>query len=223
MNDWAGPAEPARAAQPTRLDRRKVDPEDTAGYRSDDRRRARHRRREHPGGDRSGRRRLRLLLQPLRHQPELFDAAVAEVLKEHGRLLDRGSVGSRTPRRSSPSVSAPAPAPPTTTPPSRNSGTRRSELPARVGRARSAGPARRRARRRRRPLRRRHPVPGVVTTTGCLVAYLHVRLHAPDRPGHETADEFAEHTLRMMAMSPAGAHDGSHRPLPWAPAAAPAQ
>ena len=71
------------------------------------------------------------------------------------------------------------------------------------------------ANRRRRPLRRRHPVPGVVTTTGCLLAYLHVRLHAPDRFGHETADEVAEHILRMMGMSPAEAHEVSHRPLPW--------
>jgi hypothetical protein len=70
------------------------------------------------------------------------------------------------------------------------------------------------ANRRRRPLRRRHPVRGVVTITGCLLAYVHVRLHAPDRLGHETADEVAEHIFRMMGMSPAEAHEVSHRPLP---------
>lgn len=42
----------------------------------------------------------------------------------------------------------------------------------------------------------------VVTTMGCPLAYLDVRLHAPDRLGHETADELAEHILHMRALSP---------------------
>ena len=51
------------------------------------------------------------------------------------------------------------------------------------------------------------PFLGVVTTTGCLLAYLHVRLQAPERLGHESADELAERLLRMLGMSPAEAHE----------------
>jgi hypothetical protein len=46
------------------------------------------------------------------------------------------------------------------------------------------------------------PFLAVVTTTGCLLAYLQVRLHAPRLIGHATADELAEQALRMLGMDP---------------------
>jgi len=58
------------------------------------------------------------------------------------------------------------------------------------------------------------PFLAVVSTTGCLMAYLHVRLHAPHLIRPDAADELAEEVLRMLGLDPRSAHDVAHRPLP---------
>jgi AcrR family transcriptional regulator len=55
---------------------------------------------------------------------------------------------------------------------------------------------------------------GLVTTAGCLLAYIHVRLHTPDVLGDDSPDELAEQVLRMLGMNPRSARAVAHRPLP---------
>jgi len=58
------------------------------------------------------------------------------------------------------------------------------------------------------------PFLAVASTTGCLLAYLQVRLHAPQLFGHETVDDLAEQLLRMFGVAPGAAHEIAHRPMP---------
>ena len=87
----------------------------------------------------------------------------------------------------------------------------------------SARPARHRAAVAAGRLKIETPLLGLVTTAGCLLAYLHVRREAPELLGQETADELAERILRMMGMSLTEAHEVSHRLLPPTLDAAPGQ
>ena len=148
---------------------------------------------------------------------ELFDAAVAEVLEEHGRLLDRASEGVEDPAevfaiglRTTARLAEDHPV--------------IAQVLVRAGLSyltASGGLAPRAMRDIERAVTAGRfdvatPFLGVVTTTGCLLAYLHVRLQAPERLGHESADELAERLLRMLGMSPAEAHEIACRPLPAA-------
>ena len=148
---------------------------------------------------------------------ELFDLAVEEVLEEHGQLLDRVSAGVEDPAevfavgiRATAHVAEENPA--------------IAQILVRAGLDYLLAPTGL-APRALRDIERAigagrfdvaTPFLALVTTTGCLIAYLHARLKAPDRLGHETADELAEHLLRMLGMSAAEAHEVSHRPLPTA-------
>ena len=58
------------------------------------------------------------------------------------------------------------------------------------------------------------PFLAVASTTGCLLAYLQVRLHAPHLIGQDTADELAEQILRMLGVDPGAAYEIAHRPMP---------
>jgi AcrR family transcriptional regulator len=146
---------------------------------------------------------------------ELFDAAVAEVLEEHGRLLDRASEGVEDPAevfaiglRTTARLAEDHPV--------------IAQVLVRAGLSyltSSGGLAPRAARDIERAVAAGRfdlsaPFLGVVTTTGCLLAYLHVRLQSPERLGHESVDELVERLLRMMGMSPADAREIAARPLP---------
>ena len=146
---------------------------------------------------------------------ELFDAAVAEVLEEHGRLLDQASAGVEDPAE----VFAVGVR---TTAHLAEHHRVIAQVLVRAGLAyltSSEGLAPRAARDIERAAAAGRfdvatPFLGVVTTTGCLLAYLHVRLQAPERLGHESVDELVERLLRMMGMSPADAREIAARPLP---------
>jgi len=58
------------------------------------------------------------------------------------------------------------------------------------------------------------PFLAVATMTGCLLAYLQVRLRCPHRIGDDTADELTERILRMLGVNPRAAHEIAHRPMP---------
>ena len=146
---------------------------------------------------------------------ELFEAAVAEVLEEHGQLLDQVRAGIEDPAeifavgvRATARLAEERPA--------------MAQVLVHAGwdyLLASEGLAPRALRDVERAVAAGRfavstPFLGVVTTTGCLLAFLHVRLHAPHRLGHDAVDELAENVLRMLGMTPGDAHDVSHRPLP---------
>jgi AcrR family transcriptional regulator len=55
---------------------------------------------------------------------------------------------------------------------------------------------------------------GLVMTAGCLLAYVHVRLHSPEQLGDHSPDDLAEQILRMLGMNTRSARTVAHRPLP---------
>lgn len=59
-----------------------------------------------------------------------------------------------------------------------------------------------------------NPYVALASTAGSLLAYLHLRLERPDVVGEEGADELAEQILRMLGMTRKSAHVIAHRPLP---------
>ncbi len=61
------------------------------------------------------------------------------------------------------------------------------------------------------------PRMGLVTTAGCVLAYLQVALEQPDEFGEDDADTMAEMLLRMLGMPSRSAHAVAHRPLPDLP------
>lgn len=58
---------------------------------------------------------------------------------------------------------------------------------------------------------------GLVTTAGCVLAYLQVALEHPDEFGEDDADTMAEMLLRMLGMTARSAQAVAHRPLPDLP------
>lgn len=62
-----------------------------------------------------------------------------------------------------------------------------------------------------------NPTVALVTTAGCLFAFVNVRLAAPDTLDDDDADELAEQLLRMLGMTPRAARAVAHRPLPTLP------
>ena len=53
---------------------------------------------------------------------------------------------------------------------------------------------------------------GLVTTAGCLLAYVHVRLHSTEELGDDSPDELAEQVLRMLGMNSRSARRGGPPP-----------
>jgi AcrR family transcriptional regulator len=151
---------------------------------------------------------------------ELFEAAVAEVLEEHGARLDEASagledpaevfaVGVRTTARLVDTHSVAA------------------QVMVQAGLSyltAEQGLAPRATRDLRLGLETGRftvssPHLGLVITAGCLLAYLQVRLHRPGYLTEDTPEELAERILVMLGVDAATARDVAHRPLP---AAAPA-
>lgn len=62
-----------------------------------------------------------------------------------------------------------------------------------------------------------NPMVALVTTSGCLLTFLNVRLDSPSTLDDDDADELAEQLLRMLGMTPRSAHAVAHRPLPPLP------
>ncbi len=146
---------------------------------------------------------------------ELFEAAVAEVLEEHGDLLDQVTAGIDDPAEVF-AVSVRATARLAEEQPVIAQVLVNAGLDYLVA---DDGLAPRALRDVERAIQAGRfavttPFLAVVSTTGCLIAYLHVRLHAPHLIGHDTADELAEQILRMLGLDPRSAHDVAHRPLP---------
>jgi AcrR family transcriptional regulator len=146
---------------------------------------------------------------------EVFEAAVAEVLEEHGRLLDDVTSGIEDPAevfavavRATAHLAAERPAV--------------AQVLVRAGLdylVAADGLAPRALRDVERAVAAgrftvRTPFLAVVSTAGCLMAYLHVRLNTPDLLDRDAADELAESLLRMLGMEATDAHEIARRPLP---------
>ena len=149
---------------------------------------------------------------------ELFEAAVAEVLEEHGDLLDQVSAGIEDPAEVF-AVGVRATARLAEEQPVIAQVLVHAGLDYLVA---DDGLAPRALRDVERAVKAGRftvstPFLAVVSTSGCLMAYLHVRLHAPHLIGHDAADELAEQILRMLGMDPRSAQAVAHRPLPPTP------
>jgi AcrR family transcriptional regulator len=146
---------------------------------------------------------------------ELFQVAVAEVLEEHGQHLDEVSAGIEDPAevfalgvRATARLAEERPAV--------------AQVLVRAGLeylVAADGLAPRALRDVERALEAGRfsvetPFLAVISTTGCLLAYLQVRLNAPHLMNHESADELAEQILRMLGMDALSARAVAHRPLP---------
>jgi len=146
---------------------------------------------------------------------ELFEAAVGEVLEEHGQLLDQVTAGIDDPAEAF-ALSVRATARLATERPAIAQVLVRAGLDYLVA---DDGLAPRALRDIERAVAAGRftvttPFLAVVSTTGCLMAHLHVRLHAPHLVGPEADEELAESLLRMLGMDPADAREIAHRPLP---------
>ena len=151
---------------------------------------------------------------------ELFEAAVGEVLEEHGQILDRLAAGIEDPAEVF-SVGVRATARLAEERPAIAQVLVHAGLDYLVA---DDGLAPRALRDVQRAVEAGRfavttPFLAVVSTTGCLMAYLQVRLNSPDLMGHDTADELAEQILRMLGMDADAAREVAHRPLPEAIAA----
>ena len=62
------------------------------------------------------------------------------------------------------------------------------------------------------------PRMGLLSTAGCVLAFLQIALDRPDEFHDSDADELAEMLLRMLGMSTRAARAVAHRPLPPLPA-----
>lgn len=146
---------------------------------------------------------------------ELFEAAVAEVLEEHGQLLDEVTAGIEDPAevfalavRATARLAAERPAV--------------AQVLVHAGLdylVSSDGLAPRALRDVERAVAAGRftaetPFLAVVSTAGCLMAYLHVRLNTPHLIEGDAGDELAESLLRMLGMDPAEAREISRRPFP---------
>lgn len=146
---------------------------------------------------------------------ELFEAAVVEVLEEHGALLDAVAEGIEDPAevfalglRASARLVETHPAV--------------AQIMTRIGLEylmADHGLAPRALRDIRRGIDAGRftvssPHLGLVITAGCVLAYLQVRLHAPELIAEDTADDLTEQVLRMLGMDADGARAVVSRPLP---------
>jgi AcrR family transcriptional regulator len=61
------------------------------------------------------------------------------------------------------------------------------------------------------------PRMGLLSTAGCVLAFLQVALDQPDEFDESDADDLAEMLLRMLGMSTRSARAVAHRPLPLLP------
>jgi AcrR family transcriptional regulator len=61
------------------------------------------------------------------------------------------------------------------------------------------------------------PRMGLLSTAGCVLAFLQVALDQPDEFDESDADDLAEMLLRMLGMSTRSARAVAHRPLPVLP------
>lgn len=151
---------------------------------------------------------------------ELFEAAVAEVLKEHGARLDDASAGIEDPAEVF-AVGVRTTARLVDTHPVA------AQVMVQAGLSyltADQGLAPRAARDLKLGLEAGRftissPQLGRVITAGCLLAYLQVRLHRPGCLTEDTPEELAERILVMLGVNPATAHDVAHRPLPAAASA----
>jgi AcrR family transcriptional regulator len=146
---------------------------------------------------------------------ELFEAAVGEVLEEHGQLLDEVTSGIEDPAAVF-ALAVRATARLAVERPAVAQVLVRAGLDYLVAADGLAPRALRDVERAVAAGRFIAPTPflAVVSTTGCLMAYLHVRLNTPHLLERETGDELAESLLRMLGMEAAEAHEIAHRPFP---------
>jgi AcrR family transcriptional regulator len=148
---------------------------------------------------------------------ELFEAAVIEALEEHGAMLDAVTAGIEDPAEVF-AVAVRATAHLADTHPAA------ARIMTRIGLdylATEHGLAPRALRDIGRGIESGRftvstPYLGLVVTAGCLLAYLQVRLHAPELLDDDTADELVEQVLRMLGMNADSARAVAHRPLPQA-------
>jgi len=146
---------------------------------------------------------------------ELFEAAVAEVLEEHGRLLDEVSRGLSDPAEVF-AVGLRATARLVDTQPAA------AEVFVQAGLSylgHDDGLAPRALRDIERGIAAgRFTITsarlGLVLTTGCLLAAVHTSLHRPDYLADSTPEDLAERILIMLGLVPDDARDVARRPLP---------
>jgi AcrR family transcriptional regulator len=148
---------------------------------------------------------------------ELFEAAVGEVLEEHGQLLDRVTAGLDDPAEVF-AVGVRATARLAEERPVIAQVLVHAGLDYLVA---SGGLAPRALRDVEQAIEAGRfavttPFLAVISTAGCLLAYLQVRLNVPHLIDHETGDELAEQILRMLGMDASEAREVAHRPLPQA-------
>ncbi|HEX2806275.1 MAG TPA: TetR/AcrR family transcriptional regulator [Kineosporiaceae bacterium] len=146
---------------------------------------------------------------------ELFDAAVAGALEDHGRLLDEVSAGIADPAEVF-AVGVRATARLASTQPAAAQVLVRAGLSYLVA---DKGLAPRAARDVARGIETGRftvssPHLGLVITAGCLLAYLQVRLTNPEYLPETTPEELAERILVMLGMRPSTARAVANRPLP---------